>query len=230
MIRAVIFDMDGLLVDSEVYWEEARHTYCAEHGCSWRPEDELTVKGNNSREWAEAIQRRCGWEREPQAIIDAVTVQMEDLYRRHLPLLPGATEAVRDLAQQYPLAIASSSPPALIEFAMSEAGILDRFGQIVSADQAGRGKPAPDVFLIAAERLGIPPGLCAVFEDSSAGILAARAAKMFVIAVPNPHYPPREDALQAADLVLESLLDFRSEMLLPANAESSGSGLDAAGG
>jgi HAD superfamily hydrolase (TIGR01509 family) len=230
MIRAVIFDMDGLLVDSEVYWEEARRAYCAEQGCTWRPEDELTVKGNNSREWAEAIQQRCAWKRDPQAIIDAVTVQMEDQYRRHLPLLPGATETVRDLARQYPLAIASSSPPALIEFAMSEAGILDRFGEIVSADHVGRGKPAPDVFLVAAERLGIAPNSCAVFEDSSAGILAARAANMFVIAVPNPHYPPHEEALQAADLALGSLLEFRSEMLPSGTAEPSSSGLDPSNG
>jgi HAD superfamily hydrolase (TIGR01509 family) len=226
MIRAVIFDMDGLLVDSEVYWEEARRAYCADQGCTWRPEDELTVKGHNSREWAEAIRRRCSWKRDPQEIVDAVTTRMEDLYRRRLPLLPGATETVQTLAEQYPLGIASSSPAALIEFAMSEAGILDRFSQIVSSDHAGRGKPAPDVFLMAAERLGFPPESCAVFEDSSAGILAARAAKTFVIAVPNPHYPPHDNALGAADLVLGSLLEFRSEMLTSRTAEPSGSGLD----
>jgi HAD superfamily hydrolase (TIGR01509 family) len=213
MIRAVIFDMDGLLIDSEVYWEEARRNYCKDEGCVWRPEDELWVKGNNSPEWADAIRRRCGFEREPSQIIDGVIARMRALYDQHLPLLPGATEAVCALAEQYPLAIASSSPPSLIQYAMSEAGVLDRFLAIVSADQAGRGKPAPDVFLMAAERLGFPPEMCAVFEDSSAGILAARAANMFVLAVPNPHYPPHDDALQQADIVLPSLRDFRPEML-----------------
>lgn len=213
MIRAIIFDLDGLLVDSEVYWEEARRDYCEASGCTWRPEDEHLVKGNNSAEWADAIRKRCGMESEPQEIIDAVIARMRDLYGEHLPLLPGAIEAVRALAEQYPLGIASSSPPALIAYALSEAGIVDRFKVIVSADHSGRGKPAPDVFLAAAERLGFTPDTCAVFEDSSAGILAARAANMFVIAVPNPHYPPHDDALSKADIVLPSLLDFRSEML-----------------
>jgi HAD superfamily hydrolase (TIGR01509 family) len=213
MIRAVIFDMDGLLIDSEVYWEEARRDYCRDQGCNWRPEDELSVKGNNSLEWAEAIRKRCGLKRELQEIIDAVTARMRHLYDQHLPLLPGATETVLALAERFPLAIASSSPPSLIEYAMSRAGLLDRFKYIVSADEVGRGKPAPDVFLVAAERFGFPPEACAVFEDSSAGILAARAAHMFVIAVLNPHFPPHNDALKKADIVLASLLDFRPEML-----------------
>jgi HAD superfamily hydrolase (TIGR01509 family) len=205
--------MDGLLIDSEVYWEEARRDYCQDQGCNWRPADELTVKGNNSREWAEAIRSRCGLNREVPDIIDSVTARMQDLYDRHLPLLPGATETVRALAERFPLAIASSSPRSLIEYVMSQAELLDRFDVIVSADEVGRGKPAPDVFLLAAERLDVRPDTCAVFEDSSAGIRAACAAHMFVIAVPNPHYPPDDDALKNADIVLASLLDFRPELL-----------------
>ena len=214
MIRAVIFDMDGLLVDSEVYWEEARRRYCAGIGCTWRAEDELTVKGNNSREWAAAIMKRCELEEQPEKLIAAVVAEMRVLYTQDLPLLPGSTEAVRMLSEHFPLAVASSSPTALIEHVMVEAGIRDRFEVIVSADEVGKGKPAPDVFLMTAEKLGIPPESCAVFEDSSAGILAARAAGMLIIAVPNPHYPPHGDALSEADIVLDSLVDFRPELLL----------------
>jgi HAD superfamily hydrolase (TIGR01509 family) len=222
MIRAVIFDMDGLLIDSEVYWEEARRRFCADHSCTWREEDELSVKGNNSPEWAAAIKTRCAIDAPPAQIIEAVVARMRHMYGKHVPWLPGAAEVVRTLAQRFPVAIASSSPPALIEFVMSRAGILDRFKVIVSADQVERGKPAPDVFLVAGERLGFPPETCAVFEDSSAGILAARAARMFVIAVPNPHYPPHDDALRKADVVLESLLNFKPGLLGQSSPADSG--------
>lgn len=213
MIQAVIFDMDGLLIDSEVYWEEARRRFCSDQGCVWRDEDEHSVKGNNSPEWAAAIAQRCGIEAEPADIIAAVIVRMRELYARELPLLPGATDVVHALTGQFPLAVASSSPESLIEYVLAEAGLRKAFGVVVSADQVSRGKPAPDVFLAAGERLGVPPADCAVFEDSSAGILAARAAGMMVIAVPNPHYPPHDDALQQADLVLSSLVDFRPDLL-----------------
>lgn len=213
MIRAVIFDMDGLLLDSEVYWEEARREYCLERGCTWGPEDELGVKGMNSPEWASAIAARCDLGGSHDEIIRGVSERMRQLYDRHLPLLPGATEAVRSVAGRYPTGIASSSPPALIEFAMSKAGIRDCFTVIVSADDVGRGKPNPDVFLVAAERLGARPEHVAVFEDSSAGIMAGVAAGMAVIAVPNEHYPPQPDALSRAKEVLPSLEHFRVESL-----------------
>ncbi len=213
MIRAVIFDMDGLLIDSEVYWEEARREYCADVDCTWRPEDELLVKGNNSPEWATAIAARCGRATSVHDIISAVTQKMRDLYGRALPLLPGSVETVREIAETYPLAIASSSPEVLIEYAMSLAGIRDCFQVVISADTVPRGKPWPDVFLEAARRLECEPADCAVFEDSSAGITSAKNAGMTVIAVPNVHYPPSTEALAAADVVLASLLEFRPSLL-----------------
>lgn len=213
MIRAVIFDMDGLLLDSEIYWEEARSEYCLALGCSWQPEDELTVKGNNSPEWAARIRAHCSLASSLEKIIGGVSARMRALYERRLPLLPGAVNVVREVAAHYPLAIASSSPPDLIDYAITEAGLRDCFTVLVSADLAGRGKPAPDVFLLAARQLGERPGDIAVFEDSSAGITAGRAAAMRVIAVPNPRYPPTAEALALADIVLASLLDFRLAML-----------------
>jgi HAD superfamily hydrolase (TIGR01509 family) len=212
-VHAIIFDMDGLLLDSEVYWARARTEYCASVGCDWRHEDELSVKGYNSPEWAAAIRSRCGIDAGPADIIHAVEARMRQLYTERLPILPGAESVVKTLARRYPLAIASSSPPSLIEFAMERAGLFSCFKVVVSADTVGKGKPAPDVFLAAADRLGYPPAEIAVFEDSTAGITAARAAGMFVIAVPNPHYPPDPDTLAQADLRLSSLEDFDPGLL-----------------
>ncbi len=211
-IRAVIFDLDGLLLDSEVYWERARREYCLSVGCCWRPEDELTVKGNNSPEWAARILEQCGLTLPPVEVIDGVVERMRESYEHRLPLLPGAVETVRMVGREYPLAIASSSPPELIEYATSRAGLRDCFAVVVSADRAGRGKPAPDVFLLTAAELGVEPASIAVFEDSSAGIRAARAAGMMTIAVPNSHYPPAQSALELADVVLPSLLDFQMQI------------------
>jgi HAD superfamily hydrolase (TIGR01509 family) len=220
VIDAVIFDMDGLLLDSEVYWERARREYCRSRGCDWRPEDELAVKGNNSMEWAARIIERCGFDDDKAVIIEGVTARMIVLYEEHLPLLPGATTVVRDLAALYPLGLASSSPPTLIEHALGEAGLRTYFRVVVSSDEAGRGKPWPDVFLVAAQKLGADPARTVVFEDSSSGIRAAHAAGMRVIAVPNPHYRPDEEALKLATHVLSSLVELRPEMLEDRAAEA----------
>jgi HAD superfamily hydrolase (TIGR01509 family) len=212
-IRAVIFDMDGLLLDSEVYWERARGEYCRSRNCDWRPEDELTVKGHNSEQWATAIREHCAFDGAIEEIIAGVTERMRALYAKRVPILPGAVEAVHTLAARYPLAIASSSPPALIEFAMREAGVLGCFGVVVSSDDVGVGKPDPAVFLEAARRLNVPPAEVTVFEDSSSGITAGHRAGMRVIAVPNPHYPPSSEALAVASVVLGTLQGLRPEMV-----------------
>lgn len=212
-IEAIIFDMDGLLLDSEVYWERARRDYCRSVGCDWTADDELSVKGANSPEWAERIRERCSVAVPAQDIIDGVTARMETFYDENLPLLPGAVDTVRALASRFPMAVASSSPPTLIDHVLREADIRACFADVVSADTVGKGKPNPDVFLVAADQLGKSPNRCAVFEDSTAGISAALAAGAFVIAVPNPHYPPSDDVLSRADLVLGSLTEFRPEML-----------------
>jgi HAD superfamily hydrolase (TIGR01509 family) len=213
VISAVIFDMDGLLFDSEVYWERARTEYSASQDCEWTAADEHDVRGMNSREWARLIHDRCRLHLALEDIIAGVTALMRSQYDEHLPLLPGALEAVRACAGRYPLGLASSSPPDLIEFALTEAGIRSAFSVKVSSDEVGKGKPNPAVFLQAAARLGVEPDQIAVFEDSSAGIRAARDAGMHVIAVPNPHFPPSSDALALADRVLPSLTEFSLSML-----------------
>jgi HAD superfamily hydrolase (TIGR01509 family) len=218
-IRGIIFDMDGLLIDSEVYWEDSRRDYCRSRGCEWTPDDELDAKGMNSPEWAALIQQRCSFPGPREDIIKGAAARMRDRYERDLPLLPGALRVVRECASHYPLAIASSSPPEIIDFVMTKASLRDCFKAVVSADTVGRGKPAPDVFLVAARALSIEPEQAAVFEDSTNGIKAGLAAGMMVIAVPNPHYPPDAHVLTHADVVLTSLLEFQPDLFAAGSRE-----------
>lgn len=213
MIRGVVFDLDGMLMESEEYWERSRAGFVAAYGGKWGEDDQRAVMGANTRQWSRYIRERFAPRLSDEAIAAAVIAKMMAFYREHLPLLPGAIRAVEGLAELYPLAIASSSPPALIRLAVEEMGLADRFRAIVSSDEVERGKPMPDVYLLACARLGVPTGEACAFEDSAAGITAAHTAGLRVVAVANRAYPPDPAVLADADLVLPSLESFRPEML-----------------
>jgi HAD superfamily hydrolase (TIGR01509 family) len=149
----------------------------------------------------------------PDRIVALVVAGLLDRYQRGLPLLPGAIEAVRRIGQRWPLALASSANRVVIDEVLAIAGLTDAFGATVSSEEVPRGKPAPDVYLEAARRLGQPPGACAAVEDSANGIRSALAAGMHAVAVPNRDYPPPETVLADADLVAESLADLTVESL-----------------
>jgi HAD superfamily hydrolase (TIGR01509 family) len=206
MIQAAIFDMDGTLFDTEVFWDRARHDFVAAHGGRWTATDQVAVMGLNSIEWARYLRRQFGIPRPEPAIIDAVSDALIALYRQQgAPVLPGATAAVRALAARLPLAVASSSPRQIIDVALETGGLADCFTATVSSDDVPRGKPHPDVYLEAARRLATPPAACLAVEDSTNGLLSAQAAGMVVIAVPNHTYPPSPAALAGAVQVLPSL-------------------------
>ena len=207
MVEAVVFDMDGVLVDSEALWDAARERVALELGGRWGDSAQRDMMGMSSTEWSRYMHDELGVPEEPERINDAVVARMEELYRERLPLVSGAPEAVRRLADR-PLAVASSANRPLIDLALELAGLSNLFSATVSSEEVPRGKPAPDVYLEAARRLGIDPGRCAAVEDSHNGILSARAAKMRVIAIPNPTFPPGDDALAAADVVLHSIREL----------------------
>jgi HAD superfamily hydrolase (TIGR01509 family) len=208
MIDAVVFDLDGLLLDSEQVWDDVREQLVRERGGTWSDTAQADMMGMSSPEWSRYMHDTLGLRESPDEINDEVVRRMLERYRARLPLLPGALEAVRRLAAKWPLGLASSSNREVIEAFLDAARVRDLFAATVSSEEVARGKPAPDVFLEAARRLGVPPQRCAAIEDSANGLRAARAAGMRVVAIPNPHYPPPADALALADAVLESLADL----------------------
>jgi HAD superfamily hydrolase (TIGR01509 family) len=204
-IAAVVFDMDGVLVDSEAVWDEARHEIAVEHGGRWPEDAQRTMMGMSSREWSRYMHEDLGVELPPEEISERVVARLSDLYRDRLPLIDGARATVAALAGAWPLALASSANRPIIDLVLELAGLADRFEATVSSEEVERGKPAPDVYLEAARRLGVPAASCAAVEDSSNGLRSAAAAGMRVVAVPNAAFPPDADALALAHRIIPDL-------------------------
>lgn len=215
MIGAVVFDLDGVLIDSEHVWDEVREALARERGGRWHPGAQRDMMGMSSTEWSSYMHETIGLAEPPEEINRLVVERMLGRYADGPPLIDGAVEAVERLAARRPLAIASSSNRELIDAVLAATGLRRHFGVTVSSEEVARGKPAPDVYLEAARRLGVEPRHCAAIEDSHNGIRAAKAAGMRTIAIPNPRFPPGEEALAAADVVLASL-----DELTPATVEA----------
>ena len=210
-VDAVVFDLDGLLLDSEQLWDEAREELARERGGRWHPGAQRDMMGMSSPEWSRYMHDRIGLRESPEEINQLVVERMLALYDKELPLLPGAVDAVKRMGERWPLGLASSSNRALIDRVLELSGLARWFRVTVSSEEVARGKPAPDVYLEAARRLGVDPARAAAVEDSHNGIRAARAAGMAVIAIPNAQFPPGEEALDEADLVLDALRELTPE-------------------
>ncbi|GAB1693188.1 HAD family hydrolase [Krasilnikovia sp. M28-CT-15] len=212
-IAAVVFDLDGVIIDTEGVWEEVRRGYVAEHGRAFLPDSQQRMMGMSTGEWSRHLSQEVGVGRTPQEVADDVLGRMAQRYAGALPLIPGAVAAVRRLGERFPLALASSSARILIDQVLATAGLTDAFRVTLSTEEVDRGKPAPDVYLAAARRLGLAPGDCAAVEDSSNGLRAAAAAGLAVVAVPHGGYPPAPDALALASLVVDDLDDLTAEAI-----------------
>jgi HAD superfamily hydrolase (TIGR01509 family) len=208
-IRAVLFDLDGVLVDSEPWWHEVRVAWAVARGRAWREEDSRLCMGRNSREWSEIMRERLDVADAPLAIEGEIVAALVARYASEpVPMVAGALTAATGIAARLPVAIASSAHPAVIRAAVQAAGLAPFFSTIVSSDDVARGKPAPDVYLEAARRLRVAPPGCLVIEDSRNGVLAGRAAGMRVVLVPNASVPPGPGVAEMADMVLERLADL----------------------
>jgi HAD superfamily hydrolase (TIGR01509 family) len=208
-IEAVLFDLDGVIVDSEPWWYAVRVEWAAARDMAWTEDDNRACMGRNSRDWSGIMQERLRLDLTTPEIERAIVSALVEKYAREpAPRVPGAVEAVARIAASIPSAIASSAHPAVIAAALGAVGLVGRFRAVVSADDVAAGKPAPDVYLEAARRLGTPADRCLVVEDSLNGVLAGRAAGMTVVLVPNASVPPGKGAAEAADHVIARLADL----------------------
>jgi len=203
--EAVVFDLDGLLIDTEQVWDEVRESLVRERGGRWHDRAQADMMGMSSTEWSRYLHEELGLTEPPEELNRLVVERMQQRYRDGLPVIDGAVGAVRRMAERWPLGLASSSNRPLIDLALDGMGVAGLFRATVSSEEVERGKPAPDVYLEAARRLGVAPDGAAAVEDSANGIRSAKAAGMWVVAIPNRHFPPPQDVFGQVDVRLESL-------------------------
>jgi beta-phosphoglucomutase-like phosphatase (HAD superfamily) len=212
-IEAVVFDLDGVIIDTEEVWEQVRRDYVAGFGRQFQPDSQSRMMGMSTPEWSGHLSHDVGVPRTPEEVAADVLGRMAERYRVDLPLIAGSVEAVRRIAARFPVALASSSARVLIDQVLATAGLTGTFEVTLSTEEVPRGKPAPDVYLAAAARLGLRPEVCAAVEDSTNGLRSAVAAGLTVIAVPHGVYPPAADALAAAALVVDDLGELTVEAI-----------------
>jgi HAD superfamily hydrolase (TIGR01509 family) len=216
--EAVLFDQDGVLVDSEGAWDAARRAVVAENGGRWKDEATRAMMGMSAPEWSGYVRDELGVRLEPEEISDRVVARLLAGYSNELPLLPGAVEAVRRIAARWPVGLASSANREVIDAVLSGSGLDGVFGATVSGEEVARGKPAPDIYLEAARRLGVDPARSAAVEDSTNGLRSAAAAGMLVVALPNREFPPAPEAVGLAAVVLNSLDELSPALFEDLNA------------
>jgi HAD superfamily hydrolase (TIGR01509 family) len=213
VIAAVVFDLDGVIVDSEQVWDEVRERYTRDSGGTYTDAATRDMMGMSAPEWSRYMAEELRVPGTPEEINTAVVERMLERYGEAPPVIPGAVDAVRSIAAGWPTAIASSSNPELIEVVLRVSGLADVIRVAVSSQEVPRGKPAPDVYLEAARRLEVDPRACVAVEDSHNGIRSAHAAGMKVVAVPNQHFPPDAEALALADAVVDSVAQLTPELI-----------------
>ncbi len=213
VVAAVVFDLDGVIVDSEPSWEEVRRAYVAAHGGTWQEDTQRRLMGMSTGEWARYLSGELGVRRTAEQVAAEVIEEMAQRYAARVPLIDGADQVVRRIAARWPLGLASSSPTRLIAAALTATGLTGEFRTTLSTEQTERGKPAPDVYLTVAQRLGVDPARCVAVEDSSNGVRSAAAAGMTVLAVPHGAYPLDEDAQQLVAATLGSIDELTPQVV-----------------
>jgi HAD superfamily hydrolase (TIGR01509 family) len=221
VIDAVVFDLDGVILDTEELWDEVREGLVQERGGHWSDRAQADMMGMSSTEWSRYMHDELAVADPPEEISHEVVRRMLERYVERLPLIDGAVDAVKRVAARWPLGLASSSNRELIDRALEVSGLDEFFRVTVSSEEVARGKPAPDVYVEASRQLGVGPENATAIEDSTSGIRSADAAEMLVVAIPNRAFPPPHDVLALADVVLDSITQLTPEVLLGARQDSS---------
>ncbi len=211
-LEAIVFDMEGVLMDSEGYWTLSREEFAAAHGKRWTMDDQRQVMGRNTVEWARIMRERLALDMTLEAIMDEVIALVIGHYEAQFPARPGALEAVRLAATRYPVALASGSPTAVIDHVMQRSGLASVFSAIVYGDTIANGKPAPDIYNEALRRLNVPASRALGIEDSANGVRALHNAGMWIIAAPSPGFSLAPDVLALAHAKIDSLEEFTLEL------------------
>lgn len=207
-IKAVIFDMDGVLVDSEVYWGQSREEFAKDRSKVWTDEFQREAMGQSTIGWAQVMKERL----KLSQTVDEIIVEMKERviahYEGRMPTRPGALEAVQLAAENYRVGLASGSPTNIIQRVMQLTGLDQIFEVTVYGDSIAKGKPAPDIYIEAMKRLNITPEVTVGIEDSANGIRSLKAAGMYIIAAPSPDYPLSSDILAISHAHITSLEEF----------------------
>jgi HAD superfamily hydrolase (TIGR01509 family) len=212
-VEAVVFDMDGVLVDSEELWDDVRRGLAADAGRVWPDGATRAMQGMSTPEWSRYLSETVGIPGAPADLAETVISRMAGHYGQGLPLLPGAAEVVARLAARWPLGLASSSPRRLIDAVLDAAGLTALFDTTVSTEEVTAGKPSPVVYQVVTQRLGTSPARTVAIEDSSNGLRSAAAAGLVVVAVPHAAFPPADDALALAHTRVQRLTDVTPALL-----------------
>ncbi len=213
-IKAVLFDMDGVLIDSEPVWDRVRGGFVEQRGGRWTADVQRQMMGVSTVVWSTRLTKLLGGSPTPEEVATLVTREMADAYRQELPLIDGAAASVRNMAGRFRLGLASGSPRALIDLVLDLSEMSKHFTAVLSTDEVARGKPAPDPYLELCRRLRVAPSECVTIEDSSNGLRSAGAAGTRVIALPRPGYPPDTEALALSEIVLQSVSELTHELVL----------------
>ena len=211
--RTCLFDLDGVLIDSEGRWDEIRRRLAQEAGRQWPAEATRAMQGMSTSEWSGYLVSRVGLPGTAERVAEQVIAAMAELYARDVPLIPGAVEAVQRLADRWPLGLASSSPRTLIDAVLAASGLDGQFQVTVSTEEVAAGKPSPVVYSRVVDLLGVEPAQTVAVEDSSNGLRSASGAGLVVVAVPHDAFPPADDALALAAVTLGSLDDLTPELV-----------------